>query len=135
MWTAAASITTTAAPEAVWRLFEDVPGWKAWNAGIERIELQGDFASGTRFLMQPPGMAPFTSTLLDVRHGHGFTDETILDGTAIVVSHELQALPDGGTRITYRTRASGPAAAEIGPLASADFPAVLAALKALAERA
>ena len=134
MWTSTASIETRAAPQTVWRLFEDVAGWPAWNAGIERIELFGAFATGSTFAMQPPGMEAFTSTLIDVRPSAGFIDETIIDGTRIVVSHELAPLPSGGTRITYGTQASGPAAEEIGPAVTADFPDVLAALKARAER-
>jgi uncharacterized protein YndB with AHSA1/START domain len=133
MWSATASITTTASPQAVWRLFEDVAGWPTWNAGIERIELFGRFATGSTFSMQPPGMEAFTSTLIDVRANVGFTDETVIDGTRFVVSHELAPLPEGGTRITYATQVTGPAAGELGPVVTADFPDVLAALKARAE--
>ena len=135
MWTATASIETAASPQAVWRLFEDVAGWPAWNAGIERIELHGPFATASTFSMQPPGMAAFTSTLLEVRADAGFTDETLIEGTRFVVSHALEPLPAGGSRITYGTQVTGPAAAEMGPLVTADFPDVLAALKARAERA
>ena len=73
MWTASTRIATTASPQALWRLFEDVAGWTAWNAGIERVALHGPFASGS-------------------------------------------------------------AAATLGPLLTPDFPEMLAALKALAER-
>ena len=135
MWTATASIETTASPQAVWRLFEDVAGWPAWNAGIERIELHGPFATGSTFSMQPPGMEAFTSTLLEVRANAGFTDETLIEGTRFIVSHTLEPLPAGGTRITYGTQVTGPAAEEMGPLVTADFPDVLAALKARAEQA
>jgi len=27
----------------VWRLFQDVPGWKKWNAGIEQIKINGPY--------------------------------------------------------------------------------------------
>ena len=134
MWTDTASIVTTASPPALWRLFEDVAGWKRWNAGIERIALHGPFAAGSTFEMQPPGMDAFTSTLRDVRPNAGFVDETVLEGTRFLVSHELQSLPSGGTRVTYTVRVEGPEAAMLGPLVTADFPEVLAALKALAEQ-
>jgi uncharacterized protein YndB with AHSA1/START domain len=134
MWTATASIATSATPQDVWRLFEDVAGWTNWNAGIERIELNGPFASGSTFDMQPPGMEAFTSTLVDVRPHAGFTDETHIAGTRFLVSHELQSLPSGGTRITYTIRVEGLDAETMGPVVSADFPEVLAALKAIAER-
>jgi uncharacterized protein YndB with AHSA1/START domain len=135
MWTHSTSIATTASPQTLWRLFEDVAGWTNWNAGIERIALRGPFATGSTFDMQPPGMEAFTSTLLDVRPNAGFVDETVLEGTRFVVSHELQPLPTGGTRVTYAIRVEGPEAETLGPLVTADFPEVLAALKALAERA
>ena len=47
-------------------------------------------------------MDAFTSTLRDVRPDAGFVDETILDGTHFVVSHELQPLPAGGTRLIQK---------------------------------
>jgi len=134
MWTDTASIATTVPPHVLWQLFEDVARWTNWNAGIERIALNGPFASGSTFEMQPPGMDAFTSTLRDVRPNHGFTDETLLGDTRFLVSHELQPLPEGGTRVTYAIQVDGPDAETLGPLVTADFPDVLAALKALAEQ-
>jgi len=134
MWTDTASIVTTASPQALWRLFEDVAGWTDWNAGIERVALNGPFAAGTTFDMKAPGMDAFRSTLRDVRPNAGFVDETVLEDTRFLVSHELQALPAGGTRVVYAIRVEGPEAATLGPLVTADFPEVLAALRTLAER-
>jgi uncharacterized protein YndB with AHSA1/START domain len=134
MWTHSTSIATTASPQALWRLFEDVAGWTRWNAGIERIALRGPFASGSTFDMKAPGMDEFTSTLREVRPHEGFVDETVLEDTRFLVSHELHPLPAGGTRVTYAIRVEGPEAAILGPLVTADFPEVLAALKAVAER-
>ncbi len=135
MWTATASIATAASPQALWRLFEDVAGWTNWNAGIERASLNGPFAAGSTLAMKPPGMDALRSTLRDVRPDEAFVDETLLEDTRFLVSHELHALPAGGTRITYAIRVEGPEAATLGPLVTADFPEVLAALKALAEQA
>lgn len=133
MWAHEASIETTAAPAAIWALFADVNGWKRWNAGIERIEIHGAFESGTRFTMQPPGEDAFTSTLVDVREHEGFTDETVVDGTRVLVHHRIEPLPGGRTRIVYGTEITGPGAAEFGPFITADFPDVLQALRRLAE--
>jgi hypothetical protein len=114
-------------------LFADVIGWTNWNAGIERIELRGPFANGTEFLMQPPGMDPFVSTLSAVQPGESFTDITVLDGTTVQVHHSLYALAGNRTRVTYRAEVTGPAEAEIGPMVTGDFDDVLRALKQLAE--
>ncbi len=133
MWAHEASIETTAAPAAIWALFVDVNGWKRWNAGIERIEIHGPFASGTRFTMQPPGAEAFTSLLVDVRENEGFTDETVIDATRVLVHHRIEPLDSGRTRIVYGTEITGPGAAEFGPAITADFPEVLLALSRLAE--
>ena len=134
MWSHAESIVVSAAPAAIWKFFSDVARWKDWNAGIETIEIHGPFQSGTSFTMKPPGQDPLTSTLLDVKVNERFTDETVVDETRVLVSHELVPIEPDRTKITYRTEITGPGAAEIGPLVTSDFPDVLAALKRLVEQ-
>ena len=134
MWAHEDSIETSAAPALVWALFADVNRWKDWNAGIESIQIHGPFAKGTKFTMQPPGQEPLVSTLIDVEPNAAFTDETVVGETRVVVSHRLVPLPSGATRILYSTEITGPAAEEVGPMVTADFPDVLAALKRLAEQ-
>ena len=134
MWTHEQSIETSASPARVWQLFVDVARWKDWNAGIEKIEIHGPFADGTTFTMQPPGQDVITSKLIDVKPNEGFTDETVVDDTRVIVSHRLVMLPSGRTKIIYSTEITGPAADEFGPMVTSDFPEVLAALKRLAEQ-
>jgi hypothetical protein len=134
-WQTQFSIETSATAEAVWKLFQDVPGWKNWNAGIESIELEGPFASGSSFTMKPPGQDPFRSMLTEVRENECFVDETEVGPLVIRVAHRIERLGPERTRITYAVDAQGAQAAEIGPAVSADFPEVLAALASLAERA
>lgn len=134
MWTHEESIEIRAAPARIWQLFADVPGWKAWNAGIDRIELHGLFVAGTTFTMQPPGSDAFVSTLVDVRDHEGFTDETVIDDTRVVVEHRIEPQASGSVRVVYRTLITGPSAAAFGPMVTGDFGEVLRGLKALAER-
>jgi len=133
MWTHEDSIETTATPAQIWALFSNVPGWKKWNRGIEDIQIHGDFANGTTFTMQIPGDISFTSTLIDVRSNEGFTDETDIDGTRVLVHHKIVPLASGRTKVIYSTEITGPAAADLGPMVTADFPDVLGALKKIAE--
>jgi hypothetical protein len=58
MWANEHSIETTAAPEQVWRLWADVARWPDWNDDIERIELIGPFAAGSKIVMTPIGHEP-----------------------------------------------------------------------------
>jgi hypothetical protein len=134
MWTHEDSSETSASPAGVWKLFSNVASWKDWNAGIESIEIHGPFEKGTSFTMTPPGQDAMTSTLIEVTPNEVFTDETVVDETRVLVSHRLVPLPSGGTRIIYSTEITGPGADEFGPMVTADFPDVLAALKRLAEQ-
>ena len=89
-WSAQHSIETTATPEVLWGIFRDVPAWKAWNAGIERIELEGPFAEGTWFTMTPTGQDPLRSRLLEVRENERFVDETRVGDLVVTVAHRIE---------------------------------------------
>ena len=133
-WHKEYSIETRASAEVLWSLFRDVSGWKHWNAGIESIELDGPFADGTWFTMKPPGQEALRSQLVEVRQNEGFVDETRMGDLVIQVAHRIQRIGPGRTRVVYSVEASGTDAPEIGAAISSDFPEVLAALAAHAER-
>jgi len=134
MWQRSFSILTPAPVAAVWRLFEDVAGWPAWNAGIESISIDGPFADGTAFVMKPPGQDAFTSRLVNVVAQRRFEDETVVGDVRVRVDHRIEPSSAAQTRITYTATVTGPGAAEIGAAVTDDFPAVLEALAALAQR-
>src|SRR5690348_429544 len=135
MWQYERSVETNATSASVWRHWSDVATWPAWNAGIEKIEVDGPFVVGTTIRMTPPGAEPVSLRLTDVASGEGFTDE--MDGGDFVVrtTHRVEPLDGGRTRIVYRTEIVGPSAdvvgPRLGPAITADFPDVLAALAAL----
>jgi Polyketide cyclase / dehydrase and lipid transport len=137
MWFVEHSVETPAEPEAIWRLWVDVPRWGDWNADIEDIELIGPFESGSTIGMTPKGDDPVRLTLADAAEPEGFVDEA--DGGDFLVRtyHRAERLEPGRTRVTYRMEISGAAAdtvgPEIGPQISGDFPKTLAALVARAE--
>lgn len=132
-WTAHHSIETSATPEVLWGIFCDVPTWSSWNAGIERIELEGPFAEGTWFTMQPPGQDSMRSQLLDVCENERFVDKTEVGDLVVTVDHRIERLAMGRTRVTYTVVATGQGASNIGPMVASDFPEVLASLAKTAE--
>ena len=129
-WHVDHSIETSVAPERVWPLFANVAGWSRWNPGVEESALEGPFAAGTWFTMKPPGQETLRSQLIGVQAGESFVDQTRVGDLVVTVSHRLERLPAGSTRITYALEAAGPEASEIGPMIAADFPEVLASLVA-----
>ena len=78
---------------------------------------------------------PFRFTWIEVDRGYEDETEVPDAGVVVRVRHELTPTAHG-TRITYRCEVDGPAdvAAEVGAAVSADFPDVISALGARAER-
>jgi Polyketide cyclase / dehydrase and lipid transport len=134
VWTNEHTIETTATPEAIWRLWADVAGWPQWNADIEQIELRGPFAAGSSIAMTPVGQDPVALRIAEAREPELFVDEAALGDTVVRTTHRLERLGDSRVRIAYRIEVIGPAADELGPAISADFPDTLAALASHAAR-
>ena len=132
MWEYEHSIETTAAAEALWARWADVATWAQWNSDIEKVELDGAFAVGSRITMTPLGDEPVVLRIAEVRENETFVDEAEFGGVVIRTMHKLERLDAERTRITYRTEITGPAEAElgpqVGPAITADFPETMAAL-------
>jgi len=139
MWTYEHRIETAAKAVTIFEILRDTSRWSEWNPGVERIELDGPFATGTSGVMVIPDQGSLSFRLAWVGEGQGFEDETEIPGAAVLVRvrHSLEPLPDGGTRIIYRATVEGPAVdtlgPEIGPAVTGDFPEVMAALAGRAE--
>jgi hypothetical protein len=137
MWATEHSVETSAAPEEIWRLWADVDGWPKWNGDIERIELRGPFAAGSRILMTPIGEEPVELRIDEAIEPDLFVDEAELGEIVVRTTHSVQPLDGERSRITYRMEITGQAAdklgPQIGPEISSDFPQTLAALVARAE--
>jgi len=132
MWTTEHTIETSAAPEAIWRLWADVPGWPTWNADIERITLDGPFAVGGRIEMTPVGEEPIELRIAEAAEPELFVDEADMGEIVVRTIHRVDPLDGERARVTYRMEITGPAAdtlgPQIGPQISADFPQTMAAL-------
>jgi len=136
MWTTEHQLETGATPEAVWRVWENVPGWPAWNADLERAELSGPFAAGSTITMVSPGQEPIQLRIAEAVEPERFVDEADLGPIVVRTEHRVERLSDGRSRIHYRMEITGAEAdtigPELGPQISADFPDVIRALAELA---
>jgi uncharacterized protein YndB with AHSA1/START domain len=136
MWTAEHTIETSAAPEAIWRAWADVPRWPEWNADLALAELAGEFAAGSTIRMTSVDGDTVELRIAEADEPQLFVDEAELGGVTVRTTHRVEA---GGPerRIIYRMEISGPEAdtlgPELGPQISGDFPEVLAALADRAE--
>ena len=138
MWKNEHSIETTATPEAVWRLWSDVPRWPEWNGDLEQAELSGPFAAGSTVTMTPHGQEPIELRIAEAAEREVFVDEAHLEEVVIRTIHRIERLDEDRIRIIYRMEITGPGAdtlgPQVGPEISSDFPQVLSALAEQAVR-
>jgi uncharacterized protein YndB with AHSA1/START domain len=136
MWTTEHSTETTAAPEAIWRVWSHVERWPEWNADLERAELSGPFGAGSTITMYQRGGDTIELRIAEACEPEAFVDQADLGEVVVRTTHRLEPLEGGQVRIIYRMEITGPQAdtlgPQIGPQIGTDFPQVLAAL---AERA
>jgi uncharacterized protein YndB with AHSA1/START domain len=133
MWTVEHSIETSASPEAIWRLWSDVPGWPEWNADLAEAELDGEFGEGSTIRMTSKDGDVVELRIEKAVEPGRFVDEADFGNIVVRTTHRIEP-----GRIVYRMEITGPEAdtvgAELGPQISGDFPDVLAALAERAER-
>ncbi|WP_086824953.1 polyketide cyclase [Streptomyces sp. NRRL B-24572] len=138
MWEYEHGIETTAAPEAIWRLWADVENWGAWNAEIEKIEISGPFGTGARITMTPPGDDPVELTVAEAVENELFVDEARFGDLLLRTVHRIDRLDRDRVRVVYRMEITGTGADEagpqIGPGITADWPDTMASLVELARR-
>jgi hypothetical protein len=134
MWSTEHNRETGASPEAIWALWADVDAWGEWNPDIERVQLDGEFVPGSRITMKPKDADTVELRIAEAVENEMFVDEAEVAGTLIRTTHRIDPAGAERVRITYRLEADGPAAEQLGPAISADFPETIAALAEHAER-
>jgi polyketide cyclase/dehydrase/lipid transport protein len=137
MWEYEHSAESTAAPEAVWRLYEDVANWTAWDPVIRDPALHGPFAVGSEVTLNTSGKDRITLMITELSAGEMFVEETALEGATLRFVHRLTPNADGGTRVTHRVEIVGPASGrighDVGPAVAVGFPEAVTNLAKLAQ--
>src|SRR5262249_58257267 len=101
MWQTEHSIETSAAPAAIWQLWADVDGWPEWNSDIERIELEGPFAAGSRIVMTPSGQGPVELRIAELVEPNLFVGGAALGEPVARTILSVHPLQGGGTPRHY----------------------------------
>jgi Polyketide cyclase / dehydrase and lipid transport len=106
-WMTEASTETTASPEAVWSLWEDVEGWPKWDDDVLKAQLHGPFETGSKGTLKPKGGPGTSFTMTEVVPFRSFTDQSKLPLATIDFHHVLHT--DGSsTKIEHRVVMTGP---------------------------
>lgn len=103
------TVETSASPEDIWQIWQDVKNWNTWDYGIEYSNINGPFAEGAKGVLKPKGGPLVHTQLTCVEPFKKFVDESKLFLARIVVSHYL-AQSAGKTLVTHQIEMKGPLA-------------------------
>ncbi len=128
------TVTTSAAPEQVWALWSDTTTWPTWDPSVEAVRLPGAFEQGATGTMVLGGGIEVPVTLEVVEPGRRYLDQLTMGELVIRIDHVVRAC-EGGAEVRVSTTIEGPGADDIGPMVTAEAPAAMASLVAMAEAA
>lgn len=100
------TVETTASPEAIWEIWQDVTNWNTWDHGIEFSTIDGPFKAGTTGTLKPKGGPLVHTKLTVVEPKKLFIDEAKLTFARIIVSHFLTE-SNGKTHVTHQIEMTG----------------------------
>ncbi|MEM1116510.1 MAG: SRPBCC family protein [Bacteroidota bacterium] len=131
------TVTTTAAPEAVWALWTDVAGWPAWDVALDSAALDGPFAVGARGRLVPASGPASAFEIEAVDVGRSYTFATRLPLGALRVRRSWENAGPGQIAVTHAVSFHGLGgrmlAGRLGPQFRRALPGVMERLVALAE--
>jgi hypothetical protein len=131
------TVETTALPETIWRIWTDVPNWKAWDDGLKTAELNGPFAPGTKGTLIPDKGPKSRFVLTEVMPGQSYTFRTKLPLGALYVKRMLRT-QNGKTAFTHEVWFTGLTKGIFGRALGRNYrqilPGVMEKIRVLAEK-
>jgi hypothetical protein len=122
MWKTEHAETSTASADDVWRVISDVEHWADWNPGYREAHLDGELTPGAsgRVVLANGMQRPFS--LVEATPNAALVIGASGPGVTQRFGHRVEALPDGGTRVSMAATMDGP----LTPLLSRIFGRVMA---------
>lgn len=102
---AAATATSTAAPETFFAIWGDMASWPEWNQDTEWVKLDGPFVPGATGTLKPKG-GPKVGFVVEKLTDTEFVDVSKLLGARLVFAHEVTT--GEVTTVTVRVSMEGP---------------------------
>ncbi len=128
--------TVAAAPDVIYRIYEDVARWHTWDPDTKQASLDGPLRTGSKGKLTPTKGNTVPMLVTDVVANRSFTVESRIPLFRMRFEHELHPNA-GGTEVIHRVTFSGLLSLLLGPMLSrqlnAGLPVTLSRLKALAE--
>jgi hypothetical protein len=114
VWEFEHSLECDATSEFAWDFWTTVANWKRVEGdAVEWIEMDGQFAVGTRGSTKSPGQEPRNWQIAEVDVGKLATIQMTLDGAVFATTMKFESLSEKRTRITQRMALTGDVPAEL----------------------
>ncbi|MBI4396999.1 MAG: SRPBCC family protein [Elusimicrobia bacterium] len=131
------SVQTTASPEKVFRIYENVKGWKDWDKGLKDSRLEGALEAGVRGTVVPAGGPAIQLEIIEVIKDQSFSDVSRLPLCLLRFDHSLKRAGPS-TEITHKVTFTGPLSFLFGRIIGnkmrKSLPETMAGLKKRAEQ-
>ena len=125
-----------AAPNVLFRIYEDVANWHTWDPDTKRAFLDGPLQLGSKGKLTPTKGNTVPIRVTEVTRDRSFTVESKIPLLRMVFEHELKPMA-GGTEVVHRVTLSGPLLLILGRMLTRQIdtglPVTLRNLKQLAE--
>jgi uncharacterized protein YndB with AHSA1/START domain len=103
------SVDIAAPPERVWGVLTDVESWSEWTdtvSWVRRLD-EGPLRTGSRARISQPRIPETEYVVTELEAGRSFTWEASGPGVLTTARHDVEPLPDGGTRVRLSVSQSG----------------------------
>ena len=112
------TVEIDAAPERVWDVMTDVETWPEWAdtvTSVTRLD-EGPLGLDSKARIEQPKLPPTEYTVTEFSPGRSFTWVATSPGVRVTARHDVEALPDGGTRVRLGVDQAGPLGTVMGRL-------------------
>jgi hypothetical protein len=114
MWTFDYAERTDVPPDALWQVIADIERWPQIDSQIDRIEIEGPVAMGTRFRLKPKGGPSLAFRIGAFDPPTRYADVCLLPLAEMTTIHQIT--PGDSTVVAVRIEIKGPLAWLWGPL-------------------
>ena len=103
------TIDIDAAPDVVWATLTDVERWSEWTETVTRVERldDGPLRIGSRATIEQPKIPAAEYVVTELDPGRSFTWVATGPGVTTTARHDVEAAPDGGSRLTLSVEQAG----------------------------
>ena len=130
------TISTTATPETIWKIWTDVSNWKQWDRGLKDARLTGVFTTGSKGKLIPDKGPVSTFVITEVSPNKSYSFKTRIPFGWLIITRSLE-VNNGITSFTHDVQFTGLFKKSFGKKLGSKYrqllPSVMEKIKELAE--